>query len=291
MIHFINQLNTSCAIRGSEQQHSEPISLILGGYSYGSLIVSHLPYINTLLHILTEPAHKIHTTEIILRARTLSTQLNEKLSDLASRGREARPSTNPSPGHKRLSSHGSITLGGQETTPAPAPRKASDDSARRSIDIPGRIKDRMIQRHSSGKIRRRSSSSGVSRDADAQAQKTVLLTEAMAPELPKVNACYLLISPLLPPLSGFLSPSLSALIYKTPEPEILLHNPTLVIFGGEDGFTSAKRMRAWCRKMESLSKAFSWNEQERAGHFWREGFVIDGLTGAIERWVGNLELG
>lgn len=66
---------------------------------------------------------------------------------------------------------------------------------------------------------------------------------------------------------------------------ILLENPTLAVFGSEDGFTAAKKLGVWGQKMQGLSKKFEWRRIEGAGHFWREEGAEEELRVAIGEWV------
>lgn len=245
------------------------MTVLFGGYSYGSLIVTQLPEVNALLQHFKDPIHEGSAIEIVLRAQHLATQTDESYDQrLAQRGRPQRP---PS-GHRKSTSHHSVIYGGEEMA-SPTARNPSGGS-RHSHDLPHRIKNHIIHRHSSKSISvRRSGSQGTQLDVS----------------LPEVKALYILISPLLPPLSAFLSSSVSSLLMRAPEPSILLQNPTLVVYGSGDGFTSARRMNAWCRKMEARANVdtFKAYEQEGAGHFWRERGALNSLTGVIEEWITN----
>lgn len=86
-------------------------------------------------------------------------------------------------------------------------------------------------------------------------------------------------------MSGFLSFSLAALLLRSPEPRAFVDNPTLVVFGNADGFTSARRVRAWCKRLEAGNSAFASFEVDGVGHFWRERGAVRSLCGSIEQWV------
>lgn len=103
---------------------------------------------------------------------------------------------------------------------------------------------------------------------------------------------YLLISPLLPPTSFFLSPSLGSVfssLGRSTEPikdATLISNPTLAVFGSDDLFTSGSKLQTWSRKMQTDSRGlFEWLEVDGAGHFWREHGVEDEMRERIARWI------
>lgn len=262
------------------------IEFIFGGYSYASLIVTHLPPVNMLPQCFSDASRKTSSTEIILRARSLAIQTNERLEEQQHSPRRGRQQRHSSYGFRNSNSHHSIVYGGHESSPD----VHNASQTRRSIDsIPARIKDHIhIHRRSSHKSFTRRSSSYASRQSGSQSTAH----DEGDVDWPEIKPHYLLISPLLPPLSSFLSYTsmASLLLLKNPEPDVLLDSPTLVVYGSKDGFTSAKKMSAWCKKMRTharVSASFTWHEQAGAGHFWKEKGAADGLVRAIEAWVQN----
>lgn len=261
------------------------IDFIFGGYSYASLIVTHLPPVKMLPQCFDDASHKTSSAEIILRARSLAIQTNERLEEQQHTPRRGRQQRHSSYGFRNSNSHHSVIYGGHESSPDV--RSASQ--TRRSIEsIPARIKDHIHihRRRSSHKSFTRRSSSYASRQSGSQ----TTAHDEWDIDWPEIKPHYLLISPLLPPLSSFLSYTsmISLLLLKDPEPDVLLDSPTLVVYGSKDGFTSAKKMSGWCKKMSSharVSGSFTWHEQADAGHFWKEKGAADGLVGAIETWV------
>lgn len=74
----------------------------------------------------------------------------------------------------------------------------------------------------------------------------------------------------------------------------LVRNPTLLICGTEDMFTSSHKMDTWCKKMDALSaqavgssgqSSVRWKKVQGAGHFWREHGVEAQLTESLRKWV------
>lgn len=103
--------------------------------------------------------------------------------------------------------------------------------------------------------------------------------------------CYLLVSPLLPPVSFFVAPfaGLLAPLTTSAQEKILTTHPTLAVYGDSDGFTSVKKYRAWIRALQAEhSSVIEAAEITSAGHFWREDNVDAQLAAAIAKWSDSL---
>ncbi|KAI4721493.1 hypothetical protein E4T48_02233 [Aureobasidium sp. EXF-10727] len=295
LLLYINQIKTPRSNDASPKQSptgvvssllSENITLILGGYSYGSLIVTRLPPTAEILAIFRKTQSSIWVSEILLRAKELALQTTTSFSSqLDTRGRVSdTPSRRQ---HKRQSSsQHSIVFGGSDS-PSPADRH-STDLVHKGKEVPARIK------HAMHLPRKKSASSTPTLPSDSSANDS--LTEAVE-DLPHVLTRYLLISPLLPPLSNFLSLSTSSLMFWR-HADFAKHNfvryPTLVIFGTKDVFTSSHKLDGWCKKMKECAlqaagsngqSSFRWKKIEGAGHFWREHGVEAQLTDSLREWV------
>ncbi|KAH8726826.1 hypothetical protein GQ44DRAFT_649922 [Phaeosphaeriaceae sp. PMI808] len=256
-----------------QSSHSEPLArqpletptIILGGYSYGSLILKHLPPIPTILQPFASPITGSANDEIILRACKLSDQSNLAWINLTrSQKREKRSRR----GHKPRSS---LTMGGEETTPEK--RRASRD-IRRSID--GGLGADLGNKLRSLSHRGRKDNSPIT---------SVEKVERVAITMPEV--WYLLISPLTPPVSTLLAPSLGHKFWsRAQEGEVVISkHRTLAIYGGQDIFTSAKRIQDWSEQIKAKAGSqFSSIEVVEAGHFWVESGVEEELTGALKKW-------
>jgi len=109
---------------------------------------------------------------------------------------------------------------------------------------------------------------------------------------------YLLISPILPPVSMFVSmswlPGTSTditlfgqkLSAGTIE-EQLSSRPTLVIYADNDMFTSIKKLRLWIKKLKDIPQSkFSSREIVGAGHFWTNPETQRQMREAIGLWIG-----
>jgi hypothetical protein len=287
LIFYTNQLQTSQIVTNDtdpaapatghvQSIPSEPITLVLGGYSYGSLVVTHLPPIPEILAIFHKPSK--WTSEILLRSRELALQTNISLSEFRGRLPDA-PSRRQ---HKRQSSSQHSIIYGGNDSPSPADRHI--DPIHKVIEVPTRIKHAIHRTH-----RSTPSTSTIS----SNVSETLL--EPM-PALPRISPHYLLISPLLPPLSNFLSLSASSLFFwrhhSDHHPHTLLQHPTLVVYGTKDMFTSSTKLDAWSKKMDTLAThnkgRFRWRKVEGAGHFWREKGVEVELRLSVREWVGEV---
>ncbi|KAI5274953.1 hypothetical protein E4T47_02062 [Aureobasidium subglaciale] len=262
---------------------SEPITLILGGYSYGSLIVTHLPPTAEILATFRQTHNSHSISEILLRAKELALQTNLSFSDQTeARGR--LPDQPPRRRHLRQSSsQHSIVYGGSDS-PSPADRHSTDHMS-------ARLKHAMHRSHNHSRPSMPNSPLGSSEGSTSQGTETVLES------LPRVLTHYLLISPLLPPISNLLSLSTSNLLFwrhADNKGDGLTRHPTLVIYGTKDMFTSSYKLDAWCKKMDGLSlqaagvkgkSPFRCKKIEGAGHFWREHGVEAQLTNSLRGWV------
>lgn len=254
--------------------------LVLGGYSYGSMIVENLPHTSTILGRFIEVTKGTADAEIRMRALRLSTHWN-KQSRASVRGR----SLNVPDG--RRSQSRSIVTGGDESELGT--RRASRDS-RRSLDVVRRSVDRSCQKL------------GLRNEDDTPPAPP--LEEKLDPiNMPHPKTHYLLISPLLPPISMFAtmftkfdaqrhssSSQPRGAPVDAPDPEVNpLAGPTLAIYGDKDFFTSRRKLRAWA---ESASQApnsrFRYHEIAGAGHFWHEAGAESQLRDFISNWIRDI---
>jgi hypothetical protein len=243
--------------------------VILGGYSYGSLILKHLPPVPTILQPFTSPIVGSSNDEIITRAHRLAEQSNLVWTNIArSKERERRVRRN---GHEPKAS---VTIGGEETTPEK--RRTSRD-IRRSVD-------RGLSVELGSRLRSLSHSHRRCKD---DSLPIPLETVDRAPiTMPEVR--YLLISPLSPPISTLLAPALGHKFWsksKGDHEDVIGLHTTLAIYGDQDIFTSAKRTRDWSEQLKARpGSQFSSVEIADAGHFWVEKGVEDKLRGAFRCW-------
>jgi hypothetical protein len=253
------------------QTTKSPI-VILGGYSYGSLILKHLPPISTILYPFSSPILGSARDEILLRAHKLADQSNltwinlarcqEREKRLRERGREPKQS---------------VTMGGEETTPEK--RRTSRD-IRRSVD-----------RGLNVELGNRLRSLSHCRRKDGSPVTSLEKTDTVPITAPEVR--YLLVSPLTPPISTFVAPALGHKFWSKSRGEsddVIGKHATLAIYGNQDIFTSAKRIRDWSEQLKAATGSlFSSVEVAEAGHFWVECGVEEKLRAALREWEAGIQ--
>lgn len=263
---------------------SNEVTLLLGGYSYGFLILSRLPPIAKILNRFESAPHGTTAAEIILRAHRLAKDCRATLEASQGtsqpRGRRLTPADATKP---RL--HASpVVVGGEETPPQE--RRHSRETSRgssivhRGVEVPHRIKAH-IRRRSSG-VRPTMKSNTTSSEESMQSGVTT--------PTPGVRAMYLLISPVLPPLAHTLVPPASWTGFKGGVDKSTgfgaMTCPTLAVWGSIDSFTSNRRLTGWAERMSTAgSDTFKWTTFDGAGHFWRENGTMKLMTRRIETWT------
>jgi alpha/beta superfamily hydrolase len=258
------------------QPTSRAIDLLLGGYSFGSLILVRLPSLTNIINTFEAAEHGTSAAETFLRARALARQTQRSIQEShhASTPRRSRKYT-ASSSYSRSSP---ITVGGEETHPSE--RRRSKDSHRRSIssvrELPHRIKSH-VRRHSGSSQHQRSASGDFNASSSPRSA-------------PQVTVRYLLVSPVLFPLSTILLPPGLALpkSHSTAVDAgvLSLKNPTFLAFGDSDTFTSGKKLRQWAERLASESKgSWKWTQVDCAGHFWREDGAAARLESELAEWL------
>lgn len=119
---------------------------------------------------------------------------------------------------------------------------------------------------------------------------------------PPGTISYLLISPILPPISSFLTlfgnfsidvqmgPSAPGKHIPCPKPaDKLSAHDTLVIYGNEDTFTPASKLRDWSDGIAKVpGSRLESHEVDGAGHFWREDGVESQARSVLRDWLGRI---
>ena len=258
---------------------SQGMLLVLGGYSYGSLIATLLPDTAFIMSRFATVTVGTAEAEIRLRALHLSTERNR---DVLTRSQLLRDKTPRTP--KKA-----MVMGGEESEPGI--RRPSKDS-RRSMDSIRRSMD-----SSRRKLGMRHTSS--SNTQTLSSEPALPPAEVRLPE-----TCYLLISPLRPPISSFMTMfsksqhlesryhPLSADTRKHSMPHVnqmLVTNPTLAVYGDKDFFTPQKKLRKWVEDLAGEpASCFRFHEIASAGHFWQEEGVETQLRSTISEWLKYL---
>ena len=248
------------------------MKLIIGGYSYGSLIATLLPLTEDILKRFAKVNKGTPEAEIRLRAVSLAAQWN-KDALLYHEAQQARKTRS----HDKLRTSAqcmTMALGGEECESGG--RRVSHEG-RRSLDAVRRSMERsrkkLLRRHTS------------------EASKHTLVIESLVPvDIPLPQTHYLLISLLQPPISMFATmfSTLRSGCLAQREAKFLDH-PTLVIYGDKDLFASQRRLRRWAESLKSKPDSlFQFHEVTGAGHFWREEGVATQMRGHIREWIQDV---
>ncbi|KAI7376671.1 hypothetical protein KC336_g19721, partial [Hortaea werneckii] len=286
LIEYLQDIRRPSSEKVIGSDRPPPLQIIFGGYSYGSLVLARVPPPEAITHRLREATTGTAAYEITIRARTLAERTwkaTQEAVENSARGRgqgsaRSTPPVTSSP----------LTMGGEETDSSERRRsresKRALSRARKSAQLPHRIKAHRRE-HSEKRSRfshdPQRSEDDVPREGQDRAEEQA------------VNPKYLLISPVLLPLTTLLCP---------PGPSIpfvgmarhsdagnggysFTNHNTLALFGTADVFTSSKRLQTWAEKQKTSNPQFQWKEIEDAGHFWHEEGAMEALEGRIASWV------
>ncbi|KAN0071581.1 Alpha/Beta hydrolase fold [Elaphomyces granulatus] len=239
LAYYLHSLETQSSGEENGKISSVAVDILLGGYSYGSMIASLLPTIEEVLNLFANSLPASWTLQIRAKALELSTTWNNKFATT----RQPLISSSPDP---NLSS---------TTTVAGNAQEARIDNTQRG----------------------------------------------MANDIPIPNISYLLVSPILPPVSMFVTMfsrmpfisgqssgiSIEGTHLPSPKPEEqLCAYPTLAIFGDKDMFTPTSKMRKWVEDLSGASQSkFQSREINGAGHFWIEHNAESQMRYALRQWL------
>ncbi|KAF3045604.1 hypothetical protein E8E12_010504 [Didymella heteroderae] len=257
-------------VRPQTRQTSEPLPgeaplVVLGGYSYGSLILKHLPPVLSILQRFSNPLAGSAFDEVLLRAHKLADQSNLEWINLARDAERERRS-------RKHELQTSVTIGGEETSPE---QRRRSREVKRSLDIPRSLDLGHRLRSLSHRGRRTGTST------------TSLEKTEMRLAVPEVR--YLLISPLTPPISTLAAPALGPKLWGRSTDSNTTSIGRFVsraIYGDQDIFASAKKTRDWSDHLRAEhGSKFSSVEISGAGHFWVEKGVERQLRTALSGWA------
>jgi alpha/beta superfamily hydrolase len=290
---------------------TEPI-MLLGGYSYGSMITSQLPSLETILGLFNAPECGSSAAEIRLRAQHLAEMQN---TVLASAREAAADHLRPRSPRK----HVGLRVGGDEDS-----RRSHESRRSRSTEFEETIRHgvaELMARTRKGHRRSHSGRSHTPRDSDEPSER-VAAPDHLLPLAGRTTflPAYLLVSPLqgiisslatmsLPPLlsvsgawarfstrgnSGTVhSDALESGVHDGITPaeaeDKLVQNATLAVYGDRDGFVPVRKLRAWASRLEGIPDSkFRAHEVSSATHFWAQGNVASTLRDAVGTFGGSL---
>ncbi|KAK3989773.1 hypothetical protein QBC44DRAFT_81458 [Cladorrhinum sp. PSN332] len=255
--------------------------MLLGGYSYGSMVTTQLPYLGTILAGFEAPVCGSPAAEIRLRAEHLADMQNTALASAraAAIDRQAPPSP-----RKSLN----LRVGGDESN-----RKSHESHRPFSADLEEKIRHGIEELMAKTKKGQKPASRG---------NGAVVDHLHAVPNLTVYRPAYLLVSPLQGVVRNLTTMSfptpLSSMAKKlwnqlparnkassggdaiqtvqpvSAETETkLVQNPTLAIYGDRDNFVSARKLRQWASRLEAITDSqFRAHEVSTASHFWQGKF-------------------
>lgn len=263
-------------VRDSKHNRGQPC-LLLGGYSYGSILTALLPPLDEILNMFETPSSDSDAAQIRLRAESLAEQQN---TALRAASRKRLTPTSPSKTN--------IRVGGDEGC---SPRR-SHDSGHRGFSLDEElfrkgVHDLLHKRKSRPDL----SASHHNGDGGPAEGKLPRNEKVVVPK-----AAYLLISPIQGVASHLVTLSaLPSAMSRQRDMSVqaaedkLVKSPTLAVYGGSDGFTQLGKMRAWANRLESQEGSlFKAEEIETAGHFWAEEGVLRTMLRFVDGFAKQL---
>ncbi|KAF2003905.1 hypothetical protein P154DRAFT_404110, partial [Amniculicola lignicola CBS 123094] len=264
-----------------EKEEDAPV-VVLGGYSYGSLILKYLPPLPSILHPFAAPIAGSSAAEIVLRARKMADQSNLEWINLAQEhARHKDDSSNThAPGRASMT-----IMGGEETSPDV---RRSSREIRRSIDGGNRLSldiSRKIRSVSHSHLHRKKKSHDHF-DERPLAAPDAALTPHLPITLPSIR--YLLVSPLTPPLSTLAAPGLGIKSWRGGHHvDMIGKHPSLAVYGDQDPLSSAKKVQLWGEQLtKENGERFRAVKISGAGHFWHEEGIGGRLREVLREWEG-----
>ncbi|KAI1309928.1 Alpha/Beta hydrolase protein [Xylaria venustula] len=261
------------------ERHQLPI-MLMAGYSYGAMVTTRLPPLDTILTYFATPA--LHTAEagIRLRAQYMAETLSSTFIN---------PTSVPRPLDIRF---GGDEDGSGRDHEGSSPTSAFEQAERIWVNVQGLSARAKV-------LNRKSTHWSSERETE---NKIYPCLEELKGDIAYQSA-YIAVSPpvgLVTRLATFsFSNSLSSswmrrsrsatqMVSITDETP-LVSNPTLIIYGQQDGFITYSKMREWTRQLsEASSSQFHHVEVAGAGHFWAEGDVVYHLRDAIGTFATEL---
>ncbi|RWA07994.1 hypothetical protein EKO27_g7109 [Xylaria grammica] len=248
LAYYVHHLNAS--LPSHRPDPTRLPTMLMAGYSYGAIITTRLPPLDTILSYFATPA--IHTAgaDIRLRAQHLA---------------EAHNSQKLGPTSPRRSL--GMRVGGD------------DDISGRSRDPAEFQREERIRESVRGLLSRaklvyrRSPRWPSECEIDAKMDHCLEKVEGNI----TFRSAYLAVSPPVGMEVGACHTGCTCC-----DDALFTLNPTLVIYGDQDGLISYRKIREWIRQLSAVDASqFRYLEVAGAGHFWTEGDVIYQLRDAI----------
>ncbi|KAM3514192.1 hypothetical protein MY11210_002183 [Beauveria gryllotalpidicola] len=288
--------------------------LVVGGYSYGSLIAAELPPLETILEPFASPSSASNEGQIRLRAASLAEQQNilDRLTRVALLEMSA----------KRSPSQRGVRVGGDEGSLSPERARRSAEGSgggRRSRSVSRELEEKLhelVAKANSSIAARNSHHRHIFAETTTTLEKLPEENGDMAPTVKKPRAhqpaaqgrlpqiasfqvpkqAYVLLSP-IPGLASHLVTLrlLPGALSRARRPEDdpaeakLLRHPTLAVHGDADSFVLPYKAREWMARLAGAQGSrFQSVGVPTAGHFWAEEGVLDKMLDLVEEFVRGL---
>ncbi|KAB5585001.1 Alpha/Beta hydrolase protein [Coniochaeta sp. 2T2.1] len=287
--------------------------LLFAGYSYGAMITTQLPSVDTILATFKSPESGTPAAEIRLRAEYMADTENAILASARAAALERQSGSAPMSPRRAMA----MRIGGDEQN------RKSHDLPRRSfsLDADQKFKD-MINKARKGHGKRASSVSVLQRKASGTVSSDHLkdgtgVNIKILGTMTRFQPAYLLISPIQGYVANLATMSISYPFgkkaakppksTKTDQDDTrsptelnpghlaweaehkLTSNPTLAIYGDRDVFVAAKSLRNWSKRLEAVpASQFRAHEVSTAGHFWTEEGVLFIMRDAVKTFANLL---
>lgn len=261
--------------------------LFLGGYSYGSMIASHLPARDVVLELFKLPSPDSAENEIKLRAENMAQDAKAYFEMHAAGMTLSIDRTRGIGKEEPKQPHRAVSMGGYDSDSAS--RRVSRESSRRSIDGEG-------LKQSIEHVRRKISHPRVISPRKAAAKR---LAQCEASHV-SPQVAYILISPLLPPIASFTTMfskltfagkgNASTVAHAPPSEEFaeLTIQPCICIYGSKDAFTSDRKLRRWTEDLRAKAGSQFVSIRTGSGHFWQDRECILHLSQGLTEWLQTL---
>ncbi|KAK8075684.1 Acid phosphatase [Apiospora hydei] len=297
LAYYAHYLDISSRAAAEGHTSLSPV-LLQCGYSYGAIVTTKIPPLDSILASFHSPAVHTSAADIRLRAQHLAEQQN-------------RLASMPISPRKSLG----MRVGGDEDT---SPRKSHEVRRSRSFEREEKIRKGVKDILGRSKLvrRRRRGDQPKPDNADAaHDEHHEVDCMPVATDFPKFRAAYLAVSPPIGLMTNLatmslpnpfgswsrkrsrLAPGSSEGQETATEPQNeseaaeqkLVRNPTLAVYGDQDGMAQVHKFREWAAKLKGHpGSQFLDVEISGAGHFWWEEGVIYQLRSAIETYAASL---
>lgn len=265
---------------------SSPVSIMLqAGYSYGAMVTTRLPPLHDIIALFECPAVHSAAADIRLRAQHLAEQQNKLLS--------------AGPASPRISM--GIRVGGDEDVS----RKSHDVSRPHLLDPEDKIRkgvNELLGRTKRVHRKRKQT-------MNEHAEEVVHEEECMVKldHLQHYRSAYLIVSPPIGFMTNLATMSFNNLFtiwsrktaltsydgtldvaIQLVDSKFVL-NPTLAIYGDQDGFMAHRKSREWAERLKSSAASHFRNVVVTgAGHFWAEEGTAYQLRDAVGAFGSEL---